>query len=317
MRYRPLGKTGASVSVLGFGASPLGDVFGVTDPAEGEDAVREAIDRGINFFDVSPYYGRTLAEERLGKALAGKRKQVFLATKCGRYDFASFDFSARRVAESIEESLRRLRTDYVDLFQTHDVEFGDMRQIVEETIPALRNIQEAGKARFIGITGYSLRTLTSIAGQVEVDTILSYCRYNLMVTDMDSFLTPLAREKRIGLINASPFHMGILTENAAPEWHPAPRQVKSAGARVVELCKQHGTSPSVVALGFCLNHPYAASTLVGMATVRHVRENLRALETEPDPALLKQIEQIVSPVKDAVWASGRPENADFERAERP
>lgn len=315
MRYRQLGKTGAGVSILGFGASPLGDVFGPADPAEAEDAVREAIDQGINFFDVSPYYGRTLAEERLGRALAGKREKVFLATKCGRYDTHSFQFDARRLEESIDESLPRLRTDYVDLLQAHDVEFGDIRQIVEETIPALRRIQQAGKARFIGITGYPLRMLAAIAQEAEVDTILSYCRYNLMTTDMDVFLTPLAHERGIGLINASPFHMGILTDKGAPEWHPAPRKVKDAGRRVVAFCRQHGAEPAVVALRFCLDHPYAASTLVGMASARHVRDNLRALETELDPELLKSIQQIVRPVKDAVWASGRPENADYATAE--
>ncbi len=314
MRYRELGSTGASVSIIGFGASPLGDVFGPIDASEAEKAVREAIERGINLFDVSPYYGRTLAEERLGKALAGRRDKIFLATKCGRYDTAIFDFGARRIEKSIDESLVRLRTEYVDLLQVHDVEFGDICQIVEETIPALRSIQRAGKARFIGITGYSLRMLAAIAEETEIDTVLSYCRYNLMITDMDLFLTPLAREKRIGLINASPFHMGIVT-GGAPEWHPAPLPVKDAGILIAQLCKQHGADPAVVALRFCLNHPYAASTLVGMATAEQVRNNLQALETEVDPALLNGIQQIVRPVKDVVWTSGRPENAGFATAD--
>jgi L-galactose dehydrogenase len=119
MRYRHLGDTSLKVSVLGFGASPLGDVFGTTDPSEGFRAVHLAIDEGINLFDVSPYYGLTLAEERLGMALAGRRNEVVLATKCGRYGESEFDFSAGRITKSLEESLRRLRTDYVDLFQAH------------------------------------------------------------------------------------------------------------------------------------------------------------------------------------------------------
>ncbi|MBV8864806.1 MAG: aldo/keto reductase, partial [Acidobacteriaceae bacterium] len=175
MRFRKLGQTGISISVIGFGASPLGNVFDSADPAEAERSVHGAIDCGINLFDVSPYYGRTLAEHRLGKALQGKRDSVFLATKCGRYDTDSFDFSARRVKASIDESLTRLRTDYVDLLQAHDVEFGDIRHIVEETIPALRQVQQQGKARFVGITGYPLRILTQIAQVAPVDTILSYC----------------------------------------------------------------------------------------------------------------------------------------------
>ncbi|MDQ2840948.1 MAG: aldo/keto reductase [Acidobacteriota bacterium] len=311
MRYKPLGSTGASVSILGFGASPLGNVFGQADPTEAERAVHEAVGCGINLFDVSPYYGRTLAEERLGKALAGKREQVMLATKCGRYSADAFDFSARRVETSVDESLRRLKTEYVDILQVHDVEFGGIQQIIDETIPALRRIQEKGKARFIGITGYALGMLREIAGQIAVDTVLSYCRYNLMITDMDLLLTPAIREKGIGLINASPFHMGILTEEGAPAWHPAPRQVKDAGARVVEHCRKRGVDPSMAALRFCLDHAYVSSTLAGMATAKHVRNNLRALDMELDPALLEEIQTIVKPVKDTVWMSGRAENADF------
>src|SRR5436305_4610230 len=210
MRYKVLGSTGVSLSVLGFGASPLGDVFRRTDPKEGEAAVQLAIEGGINLFDVSPYYGRTMAEVRLGQALAEKRDGVFLSTKCGRYGMEEFDFSARRIEASIDESLLRLRTDHVDLLQVHDVEFGDIRQIIDETLPALRRIQHAGKARWIGITGYPLRILSSIAQESPVDIILSYCRYNLMVNDMDILLTPFARERGIGLINAWPLHMGLL-----------------------------------------------------------------------------------------------------------
>src|SRR5258708_18478626 len=123
MEYRTLGGTGLRVSLLGFGASPLGDVYGATDDAEVKRSIDLAIGRGVNFFDVSPYYGLTLAEERLGSFLLGKRQQIQLATKCGRYGLDQFDFSARRITASIDESLGRLRTDYLDLFQVHDVEF--------------------------------------------------------------------------------------------------------------------------------------------------------------------------------------------------
>src|SRR5271169_3371600 len=105
MEYATLGGTGLRVSRLGFGASPLGDEFGETDPSEGERAVHCAIDLGINYFDVAPFYGRTLAETRLGTAIKGRRHQVLLATKCGRYDVDRFDFSAPRIRASIEESL--------------------------------------------------------------------------------------------------------------------------------------------------------------------------------------------------------------------
>ncbi len=310
MEYKVLGRTGLRVSVIGFGASPLGNEFGSIDPAEGERAVHAAIDHGINFFDVSPYYGRTLAEERLGTALAGKRDKVVLATKCGRYDKNQFDFSAARITVSIEESLRRLRTDHVDLLMAHDVEFGDREQIVQETIPAMRRLQKQGKIRFAGISGFPLMMLADIARRGSVDAILSYCHYNLLARDLDRCLTPLAAENNMGLINASPLHMRLLTDAGAPAWHPAPEPLKQAGARVVSLCHSQGADPALIALRFCLDHPYVSSTLVGMSSATEVEANVRALEFKPDAGLAAQIEQICAPVQDLTWASGRPENSD-------
>jgi L-galactose dehydrogenase len=299
MEYRVLGKTGLRVSAIGFGASPLGNEFGAVDPKEGESAVHTAIDHGINFFDVSPFYGRTLAEQRLGAALAGRREHVVLSTKCGRYDLRQFDFSAVRVQTSIEESLRRLRTDFADLLIAHDIEFGDREQIVQETIPAMRKLQAEGKTRYVGISGLPLRLLADVAVRAEVDFVLSYCHYNLLARDLDRDLTPVLQERGIGLINASPLHMRVLTKAGPPDWHPASQAVKQAGAKIVALCDQRGVDPAVVALRFCLDHPYVSCTLVGMSTPAEVNANLKALDFKPDPALLAEIEQIVSPLNNA------------------
>ena len=311
MGLRPLGATGLRVSAIGFGASPLGNEFGHVSQDESTRAVHQAIDSGINFFDVSPYYGRTLAESRLGIALQGKRDKVILATKCGRYDTDRFDFSAERVRSSIDESLQRLRTDYVDLFQAHDIEFGNERQIEEETVPALREIQRSGQARFIGITSYQLGLLVRILQARPVDTVLSYCRFNLLVRDMDNLLTPVAKEKGIGLINASPLHMGLLSESEIPAWHPAPRSVRDAAARVRRICRDRGLNPGQVGISYCLQHPYVATTLVGMASVEQVRTDLGALDVPLDQSLIDEIEAAIGPGRNVVWASGLPENSDY------
>jgi L-galactose dehydrogenase len=310
VKYRAFGKTGLNVSIIGFGASPLGNEFGGIDPVEGARAVHLAIDQGINFFDVAPYYGRTLAEERLGAALAGKRQQIILATKCGRYDTDAFDFSPARVKTSVEESLRRLRTDYVDVLTAHDIEFGDREQLIRETIPAMRELQCEGKVRNVGISGLPLKMLADVAMRAQADTVLSYCRYNLIARDLDTWLTPVAEAQQIGLINASPLHMRLLTTTGAPGWHPAPDSVKRTGSQVVRLCQQHGVDPAALALRFCLMHPYVSCTLVGMSNAGEVERNLLALEMEPDAELLRQIEQMVEPVKNSTWRSGRPENND-------
>lgn len=308
MRYRLLGSTQLKVSVIGFGASPLGNVFGDADPEESKRAVRFAIDEGINFFDVSPYYGLTLAEEQLGLALQGCRDRVVLSTKCGRYGSGEFDFSARRVLSSVDESLRRLRTDHVDLLQAHDVEFGDLRQIIEETIPAMRQLQKEGKVRYIGISGYPPRALMRVAGSAPVDTILSYCRYNLLANDLEAELATFAETHGIGLINASPLHMGVLTDQGAPDWHPASPEVYRAAKQAAEFCQLHQANLSEIALRFCFDYPRVATTLVGLATREQVRRSLRALEAPANPELVEQVQSIFAPVFNQFWTSGREEN---------
>jgi L-galactose dehydrogenase len=277
-------------------------------PLRGCRAVHRAIDLGINFLDVSPYYGRTLAEERLGKALLGRRDKVVLATKCGRYGSASFYFSARRIRGSIDESLARLQTDYVDFLQAHDIEFGDFDQIVNETVPALREIQQSGKARCFGITGYPLLMLVLVAERQRVDTILSYCHYDLLATDLNVELAPFAQANGIGLINASPLHMGLLSGLGVPEWHPAPRKVRKAAADVVGLCSEHGFNPAVVALAFSIRNPHVASTLVGMSRRKQVETNAKALDFEISSSLIAKIEELVGPANNTGWTSGRETN---------
>jgi L-galactose dehydrogenase len=308
MIYRQLGRTGMKVSIVAFGVSPLGDVFGTTDEAEGQRAVHTAIDLGINYFDVAPLYGLTLAETRLGKALKGKRDRVFLATKCGRDNFQFSDFSAKRVTASIDESLKRLQTDHVDVLQLHDVEFGEARQIIEETLPAARKVQQSGKARFIGITGLPVRYLRRLAEQIEIDTILTWGHYNLVEDEMDEELTPLCRERGIGLINASPLHQRLLTEKGPPEWHRSPLPVLEAARKLAALCRCYGVDVADVAMRYCLDHPYVATTIVGMSKVRHVEANLKALDFTIPEGLMPAIESLVAPVKNMMWFEGQPEN---------
>lgn len=310
MEYRTLGNTGLEVSVLGYGASPLGNEFEEIDVREGDRAVHMAIDHGVNFFDTSPYYGRTLSEERLGRALGTKRKEIVLATKCGRYDVDAFDFSAERVRASIDESLRRLRTDYVDIYQMHDIEFVDREQVLGEALPVARELQQAGKCRFVGITGLPLGILRDVAERAPVDTILSYARYNLMVDDLDTELRPLCAERDIGLINASPLHLRILTERGAPAWHLAADEVKQVGEQVASLCRERGVDVAAAALKFCYDYPHTASVLVGMSKTRHVATNLEAFAFEEPPGLLEDIRALVDPIRNRIWPSGLPENQD-------
>jgi L-galactose dehydrogenase len=311
MLYHTLGRSDLPVSALGFGAATLGDEYGAVDPAEGQRAVHCAIDHGITFFDVSPYYGRTLAERRVGRYLEGKRERVVLSTKVGRYDRDppdGFDFSAERVARSAEESLRRLRTDVIDLYLAHDIEFAPRRQIIEETLPAMRRLRDEGKVRYIGITGYPLELLRDVAEATEVDAILSYCHYNLLHTGLESVLTPLAEQRGVGIINGSPLHMGALTQAGPPAWHPAPAPVLEAARAAAVWCGARGARIEEAALRFALESPGVASTLVGMRSEAEVLANIRTLDGGPDGDILEGIRPILAPVEGVDWSVGLPEN---------
>jgi L-galactose dehydrogenase len=310
MIYKTLGKTGLKVSVIGFGASPLGGEFGSVDPAEGRRAVNRAIECGINYFDVAPYYGRTLAESRLGEYLERKREKIILTSKACRYDITDFEFSEKRVMQSIDESLKRLRTDYVDLYQVHDVEYGRFDQVIGETIPAMFKLKKQGKIRFVGITGYPLTPLRKVAEAADVDTVLTYCRYNLMDRTMDDIITPVVRRKGIGLINASPLHMRVLTDKGAPNWHPAPKEVFEAAREAAMLCRRHEATIAELAMQFALAHEDVAVTLVGMSKVHHVDANVAIVGTEPNAALLAEVLETIEPVANICWKEGLPENDD-------
>uniref|UniRef100_A0ACD5Y5N8 Uncharacterized protein n=1 Tax=Avena sativa TaxID=4498 RepID=A0ACD5Y5N8_AVESA len=230
MELRELGGTGLRVSPVGFGASPLGNVFGDIPRDVARATVRRALDLGINFFDTSPYYGGTVSESVLGDSLrfaAVPRDSFVIATKCGRYK-EGFDFSAGRVTRSIDESLARLGLEYVDILHCHDIEFTNLDQIVNETIPALLKIKESGKARFIGITGLPLSIFTYVLDRVppgSIDLILSYCHYGINDTALVNLL-PYLESKGVGVISASPLAMGLLMDNGPPDWHPAPEELK-------------------------------------------------------------------------------------------
>ena len=308
MQYRRLGKTGLNVSVIGFGASPLGNVFDDCEESEGIRSVHCAIDLGINFFDVAPFYGLTLAETRLGDALKGKRNDILLATKCGRYGLRDFDFSYQRILDSADESLKRLKTDYVDLMQLHDIEFGSKEQVLNEAIPALQKIKASGKARFVGITGLPVRYLAAIAREVEVDTVLSWAHYNLLQDEINAELVPLCQQKDMGLMNAAPLVQRILSDASIPAWHNAPTELKAMQAPLLACCKKYGVALSDVAIRYAIDHPFISSTIIGMCDQHNVKKNAGVVEFSIPEGLLDEINQLVSPVKNTMWFEGMPEN---------
>ncbi|MBT3605443.1 MAG: aldo/keto reductase [Candidatus Latescibacteria bacterium] len=308
MVYRKLGKTGLEVSILGYGASPLGSVFRNVDEAVGVKTVHTAIDLGINFIDVSPYYGLTLAETVLGKALKELPRDAYcLATKVGRYGDAEFDFSAARVTKSVDESLARLNVDYIDVIQYHDIEFGSLDQVVNETLPALEKVREQGKVGFIGITGLPLEIFRYVIDRANVDTILSYCHYSLNDTALAEWV-PYLQKEEVGIISASPLSMRLLTEQGPPDWHPAPEDIQQACAKAAAHCRKNGVDIAKLAVQFGLANTDIATTLVGTANPDNLRKNVDWALSEFDDTLLAEVLEILTPIHNKTWLSGIPEN---------
>ncbi|MFZ9683412.1 MAG: aldo/keto reductase [Cephaloticoccus sp.] len=313
MDYRPLGRTGLTVSVLSFGASSLGSVFRATDDAESVRTVHMALDLGINFIDVSPYYGATKAESVLGRALREvPRERYILATKVGQYADDDHDYSATRVTREFEASCARLGVDYVDLLQCHDIEFADLDQIVHETLPALLQLKAAGRIGHIGITGLPLKVLRDAldrAAPGAIDTVLSFCHFELNDTSLEALL-PRCRELGVGVINASPTGMGLLTERGAPKWHPAPGLIIAACARAVAYCRSVGEDIVKLAVQFAISHPDIATTLVGTANPENIRKNVAYAEAPINAELLAKVRAILAPIHNHNFTRGRPENRD-------
>ena len=308
MEHREFGKTGIFVSKLGYGASPLGGEFGTIDEAEGHRSVHRAIDLGINLFDVAPYYGRTRAESVLGEALRGHRSKVVLSSKVGRYGKDDFDFSPKRILAGLEESLARLGTDHLDLVIVHDIEYRPLESVLEETIPALLKAKEQGKVRAVGVSGLPLAVLIRAVEATDLDFVLSYCHYTLNDRTLMDRLGPLAQGKGLGIINAAPLSMGLLTQRPPPTWHPAPNLLKAACSQAAKLCAERGADLADLALQFSTASPGVHSTVVGMPTTAQVERNVEALARPIDTVLLKQIEAILAPVSGVTWSSGLPEN---------
>ena len=309
MQTRRLGKTDLHLPILSFGASSLGQEFRSVKLDEALESVRVALDCGLNFIDTSPFYGRGMSEVLLGIALRGvPRESYTLCTKLGRYDLTHFDFSAKRVAESVDVSLHRLGTDHLDIILCHDIEFVPMQQIVDETIPALRQIQQAGKVRYIGFSGYPMKVFRFVLDQTGVDCVLSYNQYTLQNTRFADEIVPYLQEKGVGVMNAGPFSARLLTNAPLPPWLKEPEEVKAAARAAAAHCAERGVDIAKLALQFSLANPDIATTVSGSANPNNIR-NWAKWAAEPlDEELLREVLAIFAPVKNLGHREGLPEN---------
>jgi L-galactose dehydrogenase len=309
MLTRKLGNTGIELPVLSFGASSLGQEFRNVTLEEAVRSVHVALDLGLNFIDTSPFYGRGMSEVLLGVALREiPRERYILGTKLGRYDLQHFDFSAKRVAESVDVSLHRMKVDHLDICLCHDIEFVPMQQIVDVTLPALRKAQQQGKVKFVGISGYPMKAFKFVLDQTDVDVVLSYNQYTLQNTRFADELVPYLRAKGVGVMSAGPFSARLLTNAPLPDWLKEPEPVKAAARQAAELCRTRGVDIAQLALQFSVAHPDITTTVAGSANPDNIRKWATWLEQPLDAELLREVQAIFAPVKNVGHTEGLPEN---------
>ena len=308
MKRRKLGNTDLELPVISYGASSLGQEFRRVTIDEAMQSCRVALELGMNFIDTSPFYGRGMSEVLLGQVLRDlPREEFILGTKLGRYDLQHFDFSAKRVMESIDVSLHRIGVDHLDIVLCHDIEFVDMQQIVDETIPAIQKIRDAGKVRYIGFSGYPMKIFPFIIDQIDVDVVLSYNNYHLQNTRFADHFNYL-KQKNVGIMNAGPFCARLLTNAALPAWHQEPEEVRAVCKQAADHCSSKGVDIAQLAVQFCVANESITTTVAGSANPENVRNWAKWAAAPMDEELLAEVLDIIEPIKDIGHIEGLPEN---------
>lgn len=309
MKYNEIGKTGMCVSNLSFGASSLGGVFHDTTEARSIEAVFTAVEKGINFIDVSPYYGHYKAETVLGEALKQiPRNKYYLSTKVGRYGengVNKWNYSAKYATESVYASMERLNVDYIDLINVHDIEFADLHQVVDETLPALVELRDKGIVKHVGITDLQLENLQWVVEHSEpgvVESILNFCHYSLNDEKLSDYFNYF-ESKNIGIINASPLSMGLLSQRGVPTWHPAPKALVRACQKAALHCMSKNYPIEKLAIQYSTGNPRIATTLFSSANPDNVLKNIAYVEEPVDWNLVKEVQEIIGKQMRVSWAN--------------
>lgn len=268
------------------------------------------MDLGMNLIDTSPYYGRGMSEMLLGRVLPEvPRDRYTLCTKLGRFAPAHFDFSAKRVEESIDISLERMKVDYLDIVICHDIEFGDPGFVMNETVPALKKQIEKGKVRYIGASCYPIKTLLYAIENADLDVVLTYNHYTLQ-NDMALQLLGPCAEKGVGVMNAAPFAARLLTNAALPQWHKATPVVREVAAKAAEFAASQGSDIAKLALQYSIAHPGFATCVSGSANPDRIREWVAWANEPMDESLIKEVKKILEPIHNWFHIEGLPENND-------
>lgn len=314
-------------SAVGFGCWGIsgGDVWNNTTDENSIKAVQRAVDLGVTFFDVAPVYGFGHAEEILGQALAGRRHQVIIASKCGlvwddRKNITN-DLTAANIRREIDDSLRRLQTDYVDIYQCH---WPDPATPIEETMAALLEIQAAGKIRHIGVSNFSLALTQQARAMAPVATYQGL--YNLLERNPDSYhnipleyrvedeILPFCHAQGLAFFPYSPLFQGLLTDGFKPSGNFNEHDARAANPKLVgetfkvyfeiseklrAFAREIDRPLSQLAINWLINQPAVTSVICGAQNTAHVEQNVGSVAWELTNEMMARIAEILQPYRDA------------------
>ena len=310
MEYRKLGDL--EVSVIGYGAWGIGGAPFWKNEGDKKsiDSIKASFDQGINIFDTAPVYGFGHSEELIGKALKPLREKVVIATKCGlRWDKDSLsalrkDASRKSILEEVDQSLKRLDTDWIDLYQVH---WPDLETSHEETMETLLEIQEQGKIRSIGVSNYSAAQIKECSQYAKIISLQP--EYSLLAREIEKEIVPLCIENNIGIIAYSPLSSGVLTgkydkNTKFKDWRGKGIIGTFAGEGYakniskVDLLKaialEEGKTCGQIAINWVLRQPGLTTALVGVKNQVQMEENLQSIGWQPSKENCEKIEKVFS-----------------------
>lgn len=303
---------------LGFGGAPIGGLYRDVDATDALAALEEAWRCGVRYFDTAPHYGAGRSELLIGEFLAAKpRAEAVVSTKVGRLLLTDpgrgvddpafptergvrrvFDFSADGVRRSLDASLQRLRLDSVDIVYLHDPD-AHWQQAVDEALPALYPLREAGVLRAIGVGMTQTRLLERFVRETDIDVVLLAGRYSLLDRHAEAGLFPACSDANVPVVVGGVFNGGILADPAnSPlyDYRPAPPEIRAKAERLRRICAEFGVPLAAAAVQFPLRHPAVRTVLVGVRNAAEMRTDAELLDM---------------PIPDALWARldavGEPE----------
>ena len=300
------------VSNIAFGCATLAELYNKYDSNEYLDVLKYSYKNGINYYDVAPFYGGGLAENRLGEFIKIpeiNREKIFVATKIGRYTDLNnnlgsggyFDFTPSKIEESIKMSMKMLNINYIDLIQCHDIENVESNKIID-ILPLLDHFKKIDKIRGIGINSYPIYPLEKIieSTKIKIDSVGTYAHHTLINDSLTDYV-PYFKKKNIKIINSSPLAMGLLTNNGPPSWHPASNNMRNSVLDIINYCEKKKENVEDISMRFSLSNQNILTTITGGKNILEIEKNIDSLNNPLSNQMLSDINNITKPIKNKLW----------------